>query len=787
MKQFFCLLLIVMLAMSQNSGYTVRSLVVTGNERTDISTIRINSGLYVGQVVTNNEISRAIENLYALGQWEQIKVKAGELTADRKIDLIIEVKEFPRLARVEYKGNDEFDSDDFGDKLRFYPGMVLTPFKIYKARLDIKEMYEKEGYLLVEVKSDTSSAANNRKLVTFTIEEGPEVQVERIRVFGTKKLDADDLIDAMENTDENSWFFGMGGDFDRAKYQEDLKLVTKYIQNQGFRNGGVVKDSIYYSDDREEMYIDITVQEGKRFFFGDVDFKGNEKITQDKFIENVDIQKGDPYSEDKFQQAKDKLREMYYNIGHIYAQISPYETISGNDTVNITYNIRENKVARIKEINITGNTKTNEKVIRRDLRIFPGQKFSQDKIVRSMNDLMRLNYFQNVRPDVRPIPNDDEQVNLLFDVVEKPTDQANASIGYSELDGLVGSIGLTFNNFSIARPFEEGAGQQLGLQAQFGGFQNVYSISVTEPWLNDTPTLLSVSVYYSLTRKDGARSARFQYIPYNEDRQSISVTLGRRFRWPDNYFRGSISLQYSQSQLRDLDSFFREAYPYYAFIEGRTLRSWRVTTAINRDSRNHAEFPTSGSLYTLTNEMNLGDKSYFKHIFDVKNYYPLVGKIIFYNNVKFGLLSRFGDENLLLPNDLFHMGGSGLAYGTEALRGYEDRSVGDAEVIVAGNNSSFYSLGGDAMFKFTGEIRFQVSESPTVFALGFYEAGNVWSNPASFDFTNLKRSVGVGLRVFMPLVGIIGFDVGYGLDRFDDVFDINKSPTWEFHFQFGRI
>lgn len=767
---------------------TVRSIVVEGNTRTDASTIRINSGLYVGKEITGFDVQRAIQNLWELKQWKDIKVIAKEIRSGGDVDILVKVVEYPRLDKLIYEGNDEYDKDDLDKELRFYPNMVITPYKLFLAEKKLKEFYEKEGYLLASFKIDTIGKPNNKIQVTIAVDEGPEVEIDRIRIFGAKILDPDDVEDAMEETSEESWFLGIGGDFEQKKYKDDLALITKFIQNNGFRNGGVLRDSIYYSNDREDMYIDIWISEGNQYFFGDLKFQGNEKFTDEDFTSQMEIRKGDPYSEDKFQQAKQKITELYYNIGHLFAQTTPSEEIVGKDTINITYKISEQNVVRINEIRIEGNTKTQEKVIRRDMRIFPTQKFSQQKIIRSVSDLMRLNYFESVVPDVKIIPNSQDEVDLLFSVKEKSTDQANASIGYSELDGLIGSVGLSFNNFSLSKPFQEGAGQQLALNAQFGGVQNVYSVSVTEPWLNDKPTLIGASFYYSRTRKQDTGSARFQYVPYNEDRQSVSLTLGRRLKWPDNYFRASATVQYTRSELRDVDQFYLDNYDYFRRANNQVLHSSRFALNLSRDSRNSAEFPTLGSQYTASAEWNFGDKSYMKSIVNSQVFYPISRSgLIFHTNIKMGLINRFGGSSLLLPNDLFHMGGSGLNYSTESLRGYEDRSVGDAEVISPSSSGNFVSLGGDAMFKIVNEIRFEIAPNPTIYGLFFFEGGNVWADLASMDMFTLKKSAGMGIRLFMPLVGIIGLDMGYGFDRYNSLFDFDRSPTWEFHFQFGRF
>lgn len=772
---------------SQVNRFTIRSIVVVGNERTEASTIRLNSGLFIGKEITSNDIQVALKNLWDLGQWKKIDIDAGN-PENNEVDIFIKVVEYPRLKSIEIKGNDEFDEDEIKSKLNFFPGMVMTPFKIFKAKNKLFREYEKEGFLLAEINIDTAGSVNNRVILKVNVDEGPEVQVERIRVFGAKKIDKDDIIDAMEETSENG-FLGFGGDFERKKYEADKELIVKFMQDEGFRNASLVKDSIYYSKDREDMFIDLYIYEGNRFYFGNVSVQGNEKIKNDEIFDNINIKKGSPYSETKFIEARQTLTQLYYNIGHLFSQISPQESLSEPDTINIVFNINERNVVRVNEVIVSGNTKTNDKVIRREIKLLPGQKFNSDKIQRSMSDLMLLNYFETVVPDVKTKLNNSETVDILFDVKEKSTDQANASIGYSELDGLIGSVGLTFNNFSLSRPFQQGDGQQLALNAQFGGVQTVYSVGVTEPWFMNTPTLIGVNFYYSQTRRDNARF--FAYVPYDEDSRSVALTVGRRLKWPDNFFRASVTLRYSNSKIFNVDDVLKDNSLYYSLIDGRELIATTIAASISRDSRNNAEFPTQGSLYNITGEANFGDRHFFQSIINAQNFIP-IGRtgLIFHTNVKAGSNYRLSEGTFLSVNDLFYMGGSGLAYNTESLRGYGDRSVGASNVAYPSSRnieSGYASDGGDAMFKFISELRFQILPNPTIFGLAFFEAGNVWSNPGDIDISTLKRSAGVGIRLFMPLVGIIGLDMGYGFDRYDKFFKPVKTPTWEFHFQFGKF
>lgn len=790
MKPALLLLLFICLSFAQTTRFTVRNLEVKGNVRTDASTIRINSGLYIGKQFTVSDVNEAIKNLWTLKQWSNISIDAAEISDNLEVDLIINVEEHPRVNRYVYKGNDELDEDDLNDITGLYRGKIYTPYQVFLMKRKILEKYVEDGYLLATVDVDTTILPKNKINLTFNIDEGAEVEVERIRVFGNTSLEVDDITDAMDETSENG-FLGFGGSFARKDYDTDLDLVSSFIKNQGFKDGGVVKDSIYYSADNTEMYIDIHVKEGKRYYFGDVIFQGNDKIPDSEFKNSIELKKGAPYSEEKFSEAKQKLTQLYYDIGHLYAGIAPREELIGNDTISVRYDITEGNVVRIRGINIEGNSKTREKVIRRNIKIYPGQKFSQSAIQQAMGDINALNYFSEVLPDVKQLPGNNDYIDLDFSVKEKSTDQANASVGYSERDGMIGSVGLTFNNFAMSEPFKEGGGQTLGINAQFGGVTNVYSLNFTEPYLNDTPTLIGGSVYYSRTRRNDGNSTQYNpnsqrgFSPYDEDRQSIRLTVGRHFRRPDPFFSGSLSIEYSRSKLSNVIDAYNQPGSYLSIIEGKDIRSTTFSASITRNSKNSQEFPTNGSLYSFTTEINFGDKNYFKSIFKNEVYFPIFGNVIFFGSTKVGALGQFGDENLILPNDRFHMGGNGMSYATESLRGYDDRTVGDNDVIDIEYGRSI--LGGDAMFKFAAELRMQLVPNPTIFGLLFIEGGNVWKDTRDFNIYDLKRSIGVGVRLFMPLVGIIGVDYGYPFDKFENIFSTKTNPTWQVHFQFGKF
>jgi len=762
----FFVILLATLANSQVQQITINSIIIEGNSSADASSIRLNSGLSSGMSITGENIQEAIRNLWALRVFEDIQIFVTSQSIDG-IDLLIQVKEYPRLNLVNINGFDELDKDEIEDELDTYRGMVITPYKISKMEQKILKKYHDEGFLLAEVKIDTSASIKQRINLDIEIEEGSEVQVEGIKFHDNNAFEDDDLKDAMDEIQEDRWW--RSADYDPKKFEEDKNLVTQFYKENGYRDAEVLRDSLHYSSDMQDLFIDIWVHEGNKYHFGNIEFEGNEIFTDEELHQVLDLERGDVYDQKKYDEGiRDRLQKLYYNQGYLFASIVPQEIPVENDTLNINFSIAEGNVVRIKEVSIVGNSKTHEKVIRREFKIHPGDKFNSAKLERSIRDLMILNYFSNVQPDVRLIPDDSKNVNLKVEVAEKSTDMANMSAGFSQRDGLIGSLGLTFNNFSLAHPFSGGDGQRLVIDWQFGRIYRSASISFTEPWLFDTPTLGGFSIFD--TRTGGG------FYPFTRNDTGGSLRLGRRFRWPDNYFRGDWIFRVANTSISNVESSLQDLYR-----TGNTSQL-SLTQIISRDSRNNPEFPTHGTSHSLSVELSGGpfggEQHFLKTIFSSEWFIPLPANLVLYAHNKYGMINLLKDNTRLLFGEFFYMGGSGLGF-AEGLRGYEDGQVGDL-------TESGSPLGGRSMVKSTLELRFPIAPNPTIFGLFFAEAGNTWQDIGDTNPFELRRSVGAGVRLFMPLVGIIGIDFGYGFD-YSDISGAPIDGDWKVHFQFGRF
>ncbi len=761
-------LLITSPLFSQIPRFKIHKIRIEGQVKADTSIIYLNSGLHVGKEITTDDISNAVKNLWALKLFSDIKIMVEHQTPEG-LDLVIQLKEFPRLKGWVVKGNKELKKSEVDKEIHFYKGMVLTPFRMYQARRNLLRKYKEEGYLLAKVEIDTVHSSPDQVIAEIKIQEGERVQVKRIRIFGNKHLTEKELKKQFKGIKEDRWW--RSADFNEKKYRKDLENLLAYCRKKGFRDAEIVKDSIYYSPDKRNLFIDVYINEGDRYYFGNVTFEGNTVFSEAELREQLLFSKGDVYNQEDFEKSiRENIQNLYYNQGYLFANIQPREIPAGKDTVDIHIRISEGHVVRIKEIIITGNTKTNEKVIRRELKIYPGDTFNRAKLERSVRDVWILNYFANVVPDVKLIEGDDKHVNLEIKVEEKSTDTANMSAGYSQRDGMIGSVGLSMNNFSLAHPFSGGDGQRLAFDWYFGRFYRSISLSFTEPWLFNTRTLGGFSLFN--TRSGGG------FYPWDRQVKGASVQVGRRFRWPDSYFRGDWIFRVAETKIFNVrDPELLENYLFY----DRPTQQVSITQIIQRDSRNRPEFPTNGSVYSLLTELSggplSGDEDYLKNVLTVQWYVPTFMGLVFYTQAKMGIINGLHKNYYINPGGLFYMGGSGLSF-SEGLRGYDDGTVGPL-------SSTGRPLGGRAMAKFTAELRVPIAPNPTIYGLVFVEAGNVWGDFVESNLQDLKRSIGLGVRVFMPMIGIIGVDFGYGFDHLD--YFGKRRGQWKTHFQFGRF
>ncbi|MFO7892040.1 MAG: outer membrane protein assembly factor BamA [bacterium] len=776
-KSIFLLIILLLVSLSaygqQMGSVTLLGLSVEGNRISEEEVIKMSSGLNEGTDINLEDIQACIKQLWSLGLFSDVKVILDSST-QKGVYLTIKVEEYPRLEKIIIEGNKKIKKEKLEEELGFYRGQILSAGKIAEGKKRLKKKYSEKGYVLAEINTEVYEAEKEGLAVfNITIDEGKKVQIERIRFFGNTVFKDTKLRKQMEDTKENRWWGG--GDFDREKYRKDKEKVLEFYRNNGYRDAEILKDSLYYNKEREDMYIDIWVQEGNCYYFGDISWEGNTLFTSEGLESMLEFEKGDVFSKEEFTKSiQENINGAYYDLGYIYAQINPRETYR-NDTIDVCFVIDRKEPVIIDKIKITGNTRTKERVIRRQLRIRPGDVFSRELLQRSFRDLMMLNYFSEVIPNVEPIPEEEDKVNISFDVEEKSTDTANISAGWSELDKLIGSIGVGMNNLF-------GNGQQLDLNWNFGRYYRSLQLSFNEPWFLNTPTLIGVSVW------DTKRSRSPYYSYYRYTSRGFSVRLGRRFTWPDNYFRGDWIYRLNETDLSDFSDYYIEKNPNNIVDEAWPLVSSSITQIINRNSLDQPQFPTRGSDVSLSTEISGGPfggtVGFHKHILKMDNYIPAIAdKIILRTHVQLGYMDKLTKDSRLQVMDFFYMGGSGMSRAIP-LRGYPDPFGGGNYYLSLPSIPISGYYGGKTMLKINAELRFPVISNPLLYGLIFSEAGNTWEDLASTDPFGLRRSFGIGARIFMPMVGMLGIDYACGLDYYDQYGE--RYTDWRTHFVFGK-
>lgn len=822
--QWFKYILIITLFLNPNIyaqlnrvNYKILGISVEGNKSADANTIIANSGLREGGEIEipGDATNDAIKRLWSLGIFNDVQI-----AIDKKIDngvfLLIKVDELKRLADIIIRGNDEISEDDIKKEISFITGQTLKPQEIASSITKVKDLYKEDGFLNVkispfqfhfasadtsddeitvtwkniddtsdteetfydydpEIRSNILRRIENRVVLVFDIEEGEEVTVRSIVFNNNAAFDDDDLASAFDETVADTWWrFWSSANFNKEDYTEDKKLLKTFYQKNGYRDFDVLSDSVNFSDDKKFVDIIVDVFEGPQYKLRNLDWIGNTVYPDAVLTERLGFKKGDIYDYELFtqnmfgNQAQTDVASLYLDNGYLTFRQEPIEKKVGVDSIDVEVKVTENSQFKIGKVEITGNDRTKDKVIRRELYTVPGDYFRRSNIFRSIQQLANLNYFnveQLYQKGVDYRPANDSLVNLIYNVEEKSSDFINASVGYSGSWGFSGSMGVTLTNFSITEPFQLGGGQILNFNWQFGvgNFYRTLTLGFTEPWFMDTPTSLGFDIF----------DTRQQYI-YDLRQSGITLRVGRRLRWPDDrfYIQGLLKFQYND---------VIDGRSYYA--EGLS-RQYTLGVNLSRNDIDNPIFPSTGSKILLSGELSggpllPGDVDYYKFNFTTDWYRRLFNssRLTFYTGIDLGYIHEIVKGTTIQPFEFFYMGGNGLVIATTPLRGYADRSVGPT-------NDDGLVIGGRVKAKYVAELRAALTLEPMpIYVLAFAEAGNTFRDLPSADIFNLKKSAGVGARILINPIGLIGFDYGYGFDR---VSVDGEDPKWEFHFQFGR-
>lgn len=775
----YCFSLPTLQAQQRPEVFKILGITVEGQTSAEPQAIIANTGLKVGGEISvpGEETRTAIHRLYQLKLFSDVTILIDNRVQDG-VYLLIKVVENPRLESIEVAGNDEFSEDDIFKKINLTKGQLVTAQALTSIKRLLKLEYEKEGYLNASIETQLKPAEDTtarRVILSIKIEEGPVVKVDRIRFHGNKDFDDGDLKGELKETNERTWWqFWVSNKFKQKDYEKDKQILVDFYRKNGYRDAEVLADSITYDDTKKYMTIDLWVYEGPQYKIRAIAWEGNTVYPTDLLNTRLGFQRGDVYDKEKFErnlyrnEDETDVASLYYDNGYLLFQAEPEEARVGEDSLDVTIGLKERDKFRIGRVLITGNTKTYEKVIRRELYTRPGDYFSRQAIVQSARQLAQLNYFnpEKIKPDTRVNP-ENNTVDVEYAVEEKSSDTFNMSVGYSGAFGFNGGVGLTFNNFSIKEPLRGGAGQVLNFEWMFGegNRYRTFTIGFQEPWLFDTPTLLGVNLF----------DTRVVYFEYDYRITGGSVRVGRRLSWPDRLFRGDWTVRYQSNSVISGGSFYQSG----------TTSQVGLSQVISRNSTDSPIFPTRGSSFSLLTEVSggpflPGNARYHKHVFSADWFAPILGstRVALAVSSNFGFVFGFEKTSFIPLQDYFYMGGTGLGqFSTTPLRGYEDRSVGPRSAT--GN-----VIGGQSMIKHSAELRFALAINPVpIYTLFFAEAGNVWREPRLMNPNDLKRAAGIGVRLMINPIGLIGFDYGYG---FDPLFPTEGPSGWKFHFQFGR-
>lgn len=809
----------VSVSYSSPQKYVIGGLEIVGIKYFDHASLLQATGLQVGDEVEipGDAVTSAIKNLWNLQLFSDVKVVVAKIV-DGKVYLQFYLQEVPSLSKMNITGVTKSEREAIFGKVVMIEGQKISKPQLNNAQKAILDYYKEKGFFNTEVTVVQRDDPNRKNyvFVDITVDKKAKVKIANITFHGVKNVKETTLKKAMKKTKEKKFKnFFFSKKFIESKYREDKdNLIAKY-NDLGYRDAIVTKDSISKNPDKT-INLDLWISEGNKYYFGDIRWVGNtvyDKVVLDRVL---GIKKGDVYD---LKLLNDRLKDdqstnvssLYNDHGYVFFQIDPVEVNISRDTINFEMRIYEGQQATIDRVEIKGNTKTNEHVARRELRTLPGDLFSKDNLLRSYRELGQLGHFdpEKIKPDVQP-NYENNTVNIIYGLEEKANDQVELSGGWGG-GMLIGSVGLKFSNFSVRnifnkdawRPLPTGDGQTLSLKVQTNGkVYQTYSLSFTEPWFGGKkPNSFTVSLFhniytigessyytnpYSSTGSYGYGSYYGYGSTYSTDysdykvkaknvTSGISVGYGYRLNWPDDYFSLYHELSYQYNYLKNWN------YGYTVISNGNT-NTVSLKTALSRSSIVNPIYPRNGSSYTLSVELtppyslwdgknysssSLSDQSRFRWIefhkwkFKGSNFTALTNdqKLILNTKFEYGYIGYY-NKNKRSPIDGFSLGGDGMSgmsyytYEVIGLRGYESNA------LTASPSANVYD-------KLTMELRYPIAlkESTTIYALAFLEGGNSWYDITQFNPFDIRRSAGIGVRIYLPMFGLMGVDWGYGFDK----------------------
>lgn len=825
---------------SNSQDYTIGGITVSGSKFIDEELLVSISGLTPGSKLTvpnDQQLSKAIRNLWKQKLFSDVEINATRFVGN-KIFLDIKITERPRLSKFNFIGIKQNDAKDLKGKLDLVKNRVITESTKKSAAVRIKKYYADKGHINTKVNiiETKDTAFSNMSYLTFVITKGPKIKINQVNIFGNEYANTMRLKRTMKESKEmarlsihpvanesvygkndisaRSYFKNKGflslsktaqlldpyfrykvfsaSKFNDKKFEKDKRAIVQYYNSIGFRDARIEKDTTYFAENGH-LNIDVLVDEGNKYYFGDFDFKGNTKYSEEQLTKLLGIKKGDVFNQELLDkrlgkiptQESDDISSLYLDDGYLAFNTNVTEKSVIGDTINFNIQLMEGDQYTIRNVNISGNDRTHEHVIRRELRTLPGNKFSRSDIIRSQREISNLGFFDAEKIGITPKPNNDGTVDIDYTVVEKSSDQLELQAGFGGGLGITGTVGVSFNNFSLKNMTKKGAwdplpmgdGQKLSLRGQANGrWYNSITASFTEPWLGGKkPTALSLSAYRTYFAGTFGSTE-----PGNMTTLGLGMSISKRLRWPDDNFIISYGLNYQRYNINDYN-FFEDPVTGDFFNNGQANNlSLKITLA--RSSIDQPLYPRSGSSFRLSaqftppyssfNDINYetagqADRykwiEYHKYRFNAEWYQRIKGNLVLKLATKHGYLGSY-DPAAQSPFERFQVGGDGI-------QGF---TIFGRDIIAHRGYEIYTDNGGATIFnKYTAELRYPLSLNPssTIYALGWYEAANAWNGFKQFNPFELNRATGMGIRIFLPMFGLLGLDYGVRLD------EVGNSPA----------
>ncbi|HMQ46777.1 MAG TPA: outer membrane protein assembly factor BamA [Saprospiraceae bacterium] len=786
------------------ADYEIGGIKVIGAEFSDDNAIISIAGFKVGEKIRipGSDIQKALKSLWKLRLFTDVQI-IKEKTIGNVVFLEIIVQERPRLSKHSYQGIKKSYHDDLNDDVNKYllKGGIVTDNVKVNAAESIEDYFIGKGYLdasCLVIEAPDSSRVNSVQLI-FDVNRGERIKIQEISFSGVEAVKDKKLRRKMEKTKQKGRIFA-SSKFIKDEYDPDKDKIVAYYNTLGYRDAKILSDSIWREEDGD-LRIHLTIDEGNQYYFRNITWKGNSIYETATLTEVLGISAGDIYNQElletrlRFSQDGRDISTLYMDNGYLFFQVDPIEVAVEDDSIDLELRIFEGPQATIDKVVIQGNDRTHEHVIRRELRTRPGQKFSRSDIIRSQREIINLGYFNPETLGINtPVNPQRGTVDIEYTVEEKPSDQLELSAGWGGNRQVIGTLGVSFNNFSLRNifnkeawnPLPQGDGQRLSLRAQTNGdFYQSYNISLTEPWLGGKkPTSLTVAGFlnrfaFGLRGTDSYQSFSIK---------QVSISLGTRLKWPDDNFVASTAINIQTLGLNNWSRGLFRSDDGEIVTEGN-YNNFSLTQTLARTTINDPIFPKDGAKISLSLQLTLPyslfnkDKDYselpaqerFRYLeyhkwrFEAEWYTSIVGNLVFKAQAKIGLLGFYNREVGTSPFERFQLGGDGInnqQFGFAgvdiiSLRGYEVSDL-PANLDPSGGNSA------TPLFdKFTLELRYPLSLNPTstIYVLGFLQGGNAWRELRDFNPFDVKRSAGLGLRVFLPMFGVLGFDYGVGFDK----------------------